>query len=83
MNLEKDDRKRIHDSHDRFDKLLSLIESADQPKLKNYSGNIRDGVVYFLSWGSKERMRDICIRNPRAKNEYLGLIQKVKESAWT
>lgn len=63
----------------RVDELLSLIEEYDD--LNNYSGNVRDGVVYRVAWGSKDRQRTLTIANPPADSKHYQLVSRLKESA--
>ncbi len=67
----------------RFDELLSLIETADTPPLENYSGNLRDGIVYCISWGTKKHLRALGVQNPIRESPYCYLIQQLKANAWT
>lgn len=65
-----------------FNELLCFIEASDEPRMTNYSGNIRDGVVFSLAWGSPTHIRALTLQNPKRESTYAKLIQGIKENAW-
>ncbi len=77
-----DTTKGVQGTKEIFDELLSLVEAADRPALKNYSGDIRDGVMYSVSWGAKRHMRSLTVQNPAPESRYRDLIQILKENTW-
>ena len=63
-----------------IDELISLIEE-EYGELKNYSGNVRDGVVYRVAWGTEDHQHALTIRNPPADSNHYQLVLKLKENA--
>lgn len=63
------------------EEMFSLLNGFDQ--LENYSGHVRDGVVYRVVWGTRERQRTLTISNPPADSRHHQLVMQVKEHALT
>ena len=71
-----------HSVGEQVDVLLKMIED-EYDDLENYLRNVRDGVVYVVSWGTKERQRVITIKTPTAESRHYELVKKLKESMMT
>ena len=57
--------------------LSSLIEEFEGPK--NYTGNVRDGVVYRVACGTRDRQEVFTISNPPAGSRHYQLVTQIKE----
>jgi hypothetical protein len=69
----------IHSVGEQVEVLLRMIED-EYDDLENYFRNVRDGVVYVLSWGTKERQRVITMQTPTEESRHYQLVKKLKES---
>jgi hypothetical protein len=69
----------IHAVGDRVDELFKLL-NEEYFDLHNYSRKVRDGVVYVVSWGTKERQRSIVVNTPTVDSRHYQLISKLKEN---
>ena len=72
----------IRNSRKCFNELLCFIVASDEPRMANYSGNLRDGVVFSVAWGSPMHIRAVTLQNPTRESTYAKLIQGMKENAW-
>ncbi len=58
-----------------------VVQLSEFNQLKNYSGHVRDGVVYRVAWGTRERQHTLTISNPPADSRHYQLVKQVKEHA--
>ena len=65
-----------------FDELLKELQRLDQPPVKSYAVPVRDGVVFFVAWGSRDEIRDITIRNPQQNTVHFRLVDFLKNNIW-
>lgn len=74
------DSKSTHNVGEQVDELLRLLEE-EYDDLGNCLRNVRDGIVYVVSWGTKERQRVITIKTPASGSRHYQLVKKLKENA--
>lgn len=72
----------IQNSRKCFNELLCFIVASDDPRMANYAGNLRDGVVFSFAWGSPTHIRALTLQNPTRESTYAKLIQRIKENSW-
>lgn len=65
-----------------FDNVFTFVDAADRSKLKSFSSTLRDGVLYSLSWGSKERLGTLTIDNPTVGSPHDHIVKNIKNSRW-
>lgn len=71
----------VLDAAERVDILFSLVE--EYGALRHYSGSTRDGVIYRLSWGTKDHRQTLTAKNPPSDSRHHQLVAQIKESVWT
>lgn len=69
----------VQGAEEDFDRIVSLIEEYGE--LKNYSSNVRDGVVYRVAWGTEDHQHTLTIRNPPANSKHYQLVSSLKKIA--
>lgn len=63
-----------------FDRIKSEIHRLDQPRLKNYSSEMKDGVEYSICWGSLQHTRKVSANNPEGESKHGQLVSLLKRS---
>lgn len=76
------DNERVERPINAFLDLLNEINKLDKPPIKNYSAPVRDGVVYFISWGSVRQFRELIFRNPKADSIQGELVRLLRSNRW-
>lgn len=74
------ENETIHAAGGRVDEVFKLL-NEEYADLHNCIRKVRDGVVYVVTWGTKERQRVIVIKTPTADSRHYQLVSKLKENA--
>ena len=66
----------------RVDELFSLIEEFGDLTDYSKSVRVRDGGLYRVSWGTKDKQQTLTIRIPAADSRHYQLVMQLKGNAW-
>lgn len=66
----------------KFEFIINQIEGARSAGIDNYSGKVKDGVIYDLYWGSSSKQTSLRIKNPQAGSKrHQEFIEMLKKNA--
>jgi hypothetical protein len=65
----------------KFVDLMERIRDLDSTNVENFTAPIRDGIVYFIAWGDRSKVRSVTIRNPTCDSPQQRLVELIKASA--
>lgn len=64
-----------------FTQLMRTVRELDSQLVASEASQIRDGVVYFVSWGDGRIVNSRTLRNPKAGSKSLQLVAAIKATA--
>lgn len=59
--------------------MLEIVNGFEPSK--GYSGNVRDGIIYCIAWGTRDQQRTLSISNPPADSRHFQLVAQLKNFA--